>query len=192
MNMKDLIRVMGKGPGFMALAFFEVALVGGLAAHFGSVPEGMTAALSIINAAVFGGGVWKVFAERGNGSPASPPSSGESPSSSSPGSGSGLSFEAENLQKKSDMRLTETRLSPMDSSPAEILPGCGTSGSTRITGDELIKEFGSGVRINCDVDRYYGEFAERAARARKEMVARDRRIREEYRVTPFNSDGGDS
>jgi hypothetical protein len=57
---------LGKGAGYVALAFFE-AMLGAALAYFGKDLTGFAAVVVAVNAGVFGGGAWKAAAEAKNG-----------------------------------------------------------------------------------------------------------------------------
>jgi hypothetical protein len=66
MKMSELLQLAGKGPGYIALAFLEVAIAGGLLSR-GIDGSAIAAAFGAINLGVYGGGAFKVASEARNG-----------------------------------------------------------------------------------------------------------------------------
>ncbi len=64
--MTDLIRLLGRAPGFVAFGIFQAAGLFVLAAYKIDV-SALTAPLGVINAAVYGGGFMKHRATKMNG-----------------------------------------------------------------------------------------------------------------------------
>jgi hypothetical protein len=66
MKMSELVQLLGKGPGYVALAVAELGVGAWLAAR-GADLSGFALVLGAVNAGVYGGGAWKVAAEARNG-----------------------------------------------------------------------------------------------------------------------------
>jgi hypothetical protein len=62
----DVIQLLGKGPGYVALAVAELGVGAWLAAR-GADLSGFALILGAVNAGVYGGGAWKAAAEAKNG-----------------------------------------------------------------------------------------------------------------------------
>jgi hypothetical protein len=64
--MSEILRLFGKGPGFMAFAFFTTGVTLLLRAQ-GVEVASLTGPLGVIAAGLYGGGAWKAAAEAKNG-----------------------------------------------------------------------------------------------------------------------------
>jgi len=61
--LEPALRTFGKGPGFLALAFFEVAAGFIIAYYKPDALAGLATVLGAVNVPVYGGGAWKAAAE---------------------------------------------------------------------------------------------------------------------------------